>query len=94
MRIVFLIRALQGGGAERQLVTLIRGLDPTRFEITVATFYPGGALWADLQGLPNVRVVSANKRGRWDLLGFFGPPVTHLASRGSRGNPWLYVWCE
>jgi glycosyltransferase involved in cell wall biosynthesis len=87
VRIVFLIRALQGGGAERQLITLIRGLDPARFEITVATFYPGGALCADLEDLPNVRVVSADKRGRWDLLGFFvrllrilhraGPEVVH-----------------
>ncbi len=70
MRIVFLIRALQGGGAERQLVTLIRGLDPTRFEVTVATFYPGGELCSELEDLPHVRVVSADKRGRWDLLGF------------------------
>ena len=87
MRIVFLIRALQGGGAERQLVTLIRALDPARFEVTVATFYPGGHLCADLEDLPNVRVVCADKRGRWDLLGFFfrllrilhraGPDVVH-----------------
>jgi glycosyltransferase involved in cell wall biosynthesis len=87
VRIVFLIRALQGGGAERQLVTLIRGLDPTRFDVTVVTFYPGGALCADLEDLPNVRVVSADKQGRWDLLGFFvrllrilhraGPEVVH-----------------
>jgi len=71
VRVVFLIRALQSGGAERQLVTLIRGLDPTRFEVTVATFYSGGELCADLEDLPNVRVVSADKQGRWDLLGFF-----------------------
>ncbi len=70
MRVVFLIRRLGCGGAERQLVALVRNLDQNRFSVTVVTYYSGGELAEALQGLPNVRVVSADKRGRWDLVGF------------------------
>jgi glycosyltransferase involved in cell wall biosynthesis len=72
VRVLFLIRALQRGGAERQLVTLVRGLDPARFEVTLATFYDGCEFAEELRGLGHVRVVSVGKRGRWDVLGFLG----------------------
>jgi glycosyltransferase involved in cell wall biosynthesis len=70
LRVLFLIRDLQRGGAERQLVTLVRNLDHSRFCVTVLTYYTGGELVRDLQGLPNVQVISAGKTGRWDTLGF------------------------
>jgi glycosyltransferase involved in cell wall biosynthesis len=70
LRVVFLIRSLQPGGAERQLVTLSRNLNTRGFSVTIVTFYPGGLLENDLHDLPNVQVVSANKRGRWDIVGF------------------------
>jgi glycosyltransferase involved in cell wall biosynthesis len=58
------------GGAERQLVKLVRGLDKSQFDVTVATFYDGGSLRPEMEAVPGVRVISLQKKGRWDLLGF------------------------
>jgi glycosyltransferase involved in cell wall biosynthesis len=69
MKVVFLIRALTFGGAERQLVALARGLHARGHQVRVAVFYAGGPLEADLRqaGVP---VSILNKQGRWDVLGF------------------------
>ena len=69
-RLFFLIRSLDHGGAERQLTELVKGLDPAKFQITVATFYDGGGLRGEIENLPGVRVESLHKKGRWDLLAF------------------------
>jgi glycosyltransferase involved in cell wall biosynthesis len=70
IRLLFLIRDLEVGGTQRQLVELVRALDKRRFVVTVATFYDGGTLRAELRGQPGIRVVSLHKTGRWDLIGF------------------------
>src|SRR5438128_1272138 len=70
IRLLFLIRSLDRGGAQRQLVELAKGLDKTRFEVTVATFYDGGALRGEIEGADGVAVLSLHKKGRWDLLPF------------------------
>ena len=69
IRVSYLIRSLATGGAERQMVALACALDRREFEASVLTFYPQGPLRAVLAeaGVP---VVSLDKRGRWDLLGF------------------------
>lgn len=70
MDIAFLIRSLEGGGAERQLVTLAKGLHGRGHRVRVLTFYGGGLFEGDLKAsgcLP----LSLGKGGRWDLLGFF-----------------------
>jgi GalNAc-alpha-(1->4)-GalNAc-alpha-(1->3)-diNAcBac-PP-undecaprenol alpha-1,4-N-acetyl-D-galactosaminyltransferase len=69
--LLFLIRSLETGGAERQLVELVKALDKTRFAITVVTFYDGGALGSGLKNADGVRLLSLHKRGRWDVLPFF-----------------------
>jgi glycosyltransferase involved in cell wall biosynthesis len=69
IRIAFLIRKLEIGGAERQLAQLAKGLDPKRFCPLVLTFYPGGAFEQELIDA-GVRVQCLNKQGRWDLLAF------------------------
>jgi glycosyltransferase involved in cell wall biosynthesis len=71
LRILFLMRSLEIGGAERQLVELVRNIDHTRFEIQVVTFYNGGALRPLLEDLPGVKVTSLGKASRWDLISFF-----------------------
>jgi glycosyltransferase involved in cell wall biosynthesis len=70
IRIFFLVRSLDAGGAERQLIELVRALDKSRFAVTLATFYSGGALRRELDSLQGVRVLSLNKRGRWDVVPF------------------------
>jgi glycosyltransferase involved in cell wall biosynthesis len=69
IRVVFLIRALDVGGAQRQLMVLARSLDPRVFEITVLTLYSDGALAGDLRGT-GVRVIALDKKSRWDLARF------------------------
>jgi glycosyltransferase involved in cell wall biosynthesis len=69
MKVLFLTRALNVGGAERQLVVLARGLQKRGHEVAVAVFYPDGALEGELKevGIP---ILSLAKRRRWDIVGF------------------------
>jgi len=69
LSIFLLIRSLNVGGSERQLVHLALGLQRRGHRVTVGVFYGGGLLAAELEqsGVP---VVNLAKRGRWDLLGF------------------------
>ena len=69
MRVVFLVRSLNYGGAERQLLLLAKGLDKNRFEPVVLCFYGGGPLQTELLQA-GIRVISLNKRNRWDVAGF------------------------
>lgn len=70
-RILFLIRSLEIGGAERQLVELVRHLDHSRFEVMVAIFYDRGQFRNDLKNIEKVSVVSLGKKSRWDVFPFF-----------------------
>ncbi len=68
-RLVFLIRDLGFGGAQRQLATLVRALAADKaFEPHVVAFYDG-ALREDLEKA-GVTVHCIEKLHRWDLLGF------------------------
>ncbi len=69
-KIAFLIRDLNYGGAQRQLVTLVKELAKQGFNITVLYFYSGGFLEKDLED-SRVKIISLEKQGRWDLFGFF-----------------------
>jgi glycosyltransferase involved in cell wall biosynthesis len=68
--VLFLIRSLGSGGAERQLIELVRYLDPSNFAPIIATFYDGGDLRAEAERIPWVKVVSLGKAGRWDTRRF------------------------
>ncbi len=74
---VFLLRCLDYGGAERQAVNLARGLKERGWPVTVLVFYAGGPLQPSLEeaGVP---VIGLDKRGRWDLAGFAGKLLAHL----------------
>jgi glycosyltransferase involved in cell wall biosynthesis len=85
-RVLFLIRSLGRGGAERQLVALATGLRREGWEVAVACFYAGGAFQRELeQG--DVPVIDLRKRGRWDVAAFlwrlwrtlrrFEPDIVH-----------------
>ncbi len=71
IRLLLISRSLGPGGAEAQLAELVKHIDKSRFEVTVVTYYSGGRHFERVQALPNVRLVSMDKKGRWDLLGFF-----------------------
>ena len=69
INLTFLVRSLDYGGAQRQLVTLAKALDQDRFDVTVISFYSGQPLEKELAN-SGVRFISLEKRGRWDVLGF------------------------
>ncbi|MES2573152.1 MAG: glycosyltransferase, partial [Verrucomicrobiota bacterium] len=54
--------------AERQLSELVKGLDPKRFQVHVVTFYDGGGLRPEIEGLDHVKVHSLRKKSRWHIL--------------------------
>lgn len=69
-RLVFLIRDLGHGGAQRQLVTLASALARRPgWDVTVVHFYTG-VFESELQAA-RVKTHCIGKRHRWDLLGFF-----------------------
>ena len=86
IRVAFLTRSLEVGGAEVQMTTLARGLPAAEFETTVLTFYAKGPLQVPLRE-DGVSWLALDKRGRWDLLGFsarlarslraFAPDIVH-----------------
>ena len=69
MKTLFLARSLDGGGAERQLVTLAVGLRQRGHEVAIAAFYSGGELETQARNA-GVAIVALGKRGRWDVVGF------------------------
>ena len=70
MKILFLIRSLNCGGAERQLTLLSKGLRERGHEVVIGIFYSGGPLEKELWEA-RVRIRPLNKRGRWDMIRFF-----------------------
>lgn len=97
--IVFLVRSLEAGGAERQLIELVRNLDSSVFSPTVITFYPGALLEAELKSAPAVQLLSACKRGRWDTVAFvyrtwrmlrvLRPRIVHGYMYGANELAWM-----
>lgn len=68
MKLLFLIRSLHAGGAERQFVGLVNEMARRGHETHVAVFYTGGIFEQDLDS--SVRLHVLGKSGRWDLVGF------------------------
>lgn len=69
MKIVFVMRSLHVGGAERQLVELARGLHDAGHTVAVKLFYGNGALEPELTGA-GIAVEILEKRGRWEIVRF------------------------
>ncbi len=69
LRLVFLIRSLDFGGAERQLLLLTKNFPKSNFELYVVCFYDNGKLFRQFEDA-GVTVISLGKKGRWDILPF------------------------
>jgi glycosyltransferase involved in cell wall biosynthesis len=70
-RVLFIVRSLEGGGAERQLCVLAAGLSRSGHDVAVAVFYPGGPYADQLLGGTGVELISLDKRGVYETFGFF-----------------------
>ena len=77
IKLAFLIRSLNYGGAQRQLVTLAKAVDKKYFDVTVLHFYSGGPVEKDLQDA-GIKLICLEKQGRWELFSFFSRLVHHL----------------
>lgn len=64
-----MVRRLDQGGAQRQLIALALGLHASGRDVHVVLFYPGGAFVPELarRGVP---IYVPGKNGRWDTIGF------------------------
>jgi glycosyltransferase involved in cell wall biosynthesis len=82
LSVFLLTRALDVGGAQRQLVVLAKALHDRGHSVQVGVFYGGGALAAELEG-SGIEIVDLRKRGRWDLL----PVVRQLVRELRRRRP-------
>lgn len=68
-RLLILVRSLNHGGAQRQLLLLVSGLREIGWEVTVATFYVGNE-WDKEAIRANVELYDLRKKGRWEILRF------------------------
>ena len=69
LKIAFLVRSLNYGGAERQLLVLAKGLRKRGHSVLLVVFYPHGPLQGDLHDA-DLRVRALDKLGQWDVLRF------------------------
>jgi glycosyltransferase involved in cell wall biosynthesis len=68
-KLMVIVRSLDPGGAERQLIDVLAGLDKTAFKVSVLCFYRGR--WHEqLVGVPGVELYVIGKTGRFDIFGF------------------------
>lgn len=75
MRVLFVIRSLHVGGAERQLLALARGLAKRGHEVRIAAMYSDGAMRQELAEDDRVALIQLGKSGRFDVLGFFSRAI-------------------
>lgn len=69
LKILFVIRTLGRGGAERQLVLLAKQMRDRGHDIAVAVLYGGGDFEAELAAA-DVLVIDLQKKGRWNIFDF------------------------
>ncbi len=74
VRLLFITPSLHSGGAERQLVQLVKRLDPERYAMTLATLTSRigaghAGFYAEVEDLPHVRLVELPRSGRLDVVG-------------------------
>jgi glycosyltransferase involved in cell wall biosynthesis len=67
VKVLLMTDDLRPGGAERQLVELAKGLDKERFRVLVMTLYPGQPLERELEGQEGIRLLSLNRKGKFDF---------------------------
>jgi glycosyltransferase involved in cell wall biosynthesis len=62
---MFPVNYLGIGGAEQQLLELVRGIDKARFDPIVVPLYPGGALEPEVRQIPGAELTSVNRKGKY-----------------------------
>jgi len=71
IRFFIILSSLNYGGAERQLINLLRDLNKEKFKPTVVTYYQGGRWEEAIGNIPGVAFASLRMKGRFDLFRMF-----------------------
>ena len=72
INVMFPVNYLGIGGAEQQLLELVKGIDKSRFKPLVVTLYPGGHLYEEIQQIPDVELISIDRKGKFDFWVLLG----------------------
>lgn len=64
--VLYPVNELKIGGAEQQLLELVKRLNMTRFRPIVAPLYGGGALDSEFRQIPGLEIVDLYRRGKTD----------------------------
>lgn len=75
--VFLLVRSLEVGGAERQLVQLAMGLHKRGHKVRVAVFYLRGPLASELVRC-GIEIIDLGKKNRWEVLRFLARTVIAL----------------
>jgi glycosyltransferase involved in cell wall biosynthesis len=70
-KILFILPNTQQGGAETQLLCLLRGLDKSKFDVYLGLLYENEQLKKEFTSIKNVKTICFNKRGPWDVSVLF-----------------------
>lgn len=69
MKILFLVRSLENGGAERQLAILASELGRRGHSVAIAVLYKRGEYQREIDS-SLVRIIDLKKKSRWDIVPF------------------------
>lgn len=65
--LMFPVNYLGVGGAEQQLLELVREIDKNRFNPIVVSLYPGGALEKEVKEVPGAELICLYRKGKYDF---------------------------
>lgn len=71
IKVLFILPKAQQGGAETQLLYLLKNMDRQSFEIYIGFLYRNDELEKEFCSIKDVNVFFLNKRGRYDISTFF-----------------------
>ena len=77
IKLAFLISDFTYGGAQRQLLTLVKAIDKEKFDVSVLYYYPNCPLEKDLHEA-NVKTICLEKKGRQDFFDFYRQLILQL----------------
>lgn len=70
IKVVFAIRSLNIGGAERQFIELVKHIDKSKFDVFVCSMY-GGIQEDVIKNIPHINYYNLQKNGRYDFFTFY-----------------------
>lgn len=67
IKILYVLPKAEQGGAETQLLLLLRKIDYTKFKVHLGILYPGKELEQEFKNFKNIEIVNFHKKGPFDL---------------------------